>query len=167
MSKKIVFERQVCGDDEIAFNSLVSEIASRLKSTVNLKGAKGISFFCVWLNGSVGTGKTHLTRAILYALGLQKKIPVLSPTFAYATEYKIDDAVYLHMDLYRGLKDRGEEVEQIASMGGWSGKLRGVFIEWPGEMLQSELAQPTALIEIDFIEGQANDRLYRFYECVE
>ena len=54
----------------------------------------------VGLNGPLGAGKTHLTRAIAEGLGVRNPAAVNSPTFVLIQEYPGPIPVY-HFDAYR------------------------------------------------------------------
>jgi tRNA threonylcarbamoyl adenosine modification protein YjeE len=89
----------------------------------------GTSPFCLWLVGPVGAGKTTLSGAVLHAMGLPEKVPVLSPTYTYLQEYTLPDGRRMaHMDLYRGTAlDALEDAGVFADLTNYSGML----IEWP------------------------------------
>lgn len=55
---------------------------------------------CVALIGSLGAGKTALTRGIAMGLGLEDQRMVSSPTFVLVQEYPTRHKLY-HIDLYR------------------------------------------------------------------
>jgi tRNA threonylcarbamoyladenosine biosynthesis protein TsaE len=84
----------------------------------------------ITLAGSLGAGKTALTQAIGYGLGVDPHIYITSPTFSLLHEYMGRIPMY-HMDLYR-LEDESE----IESLG-----LSDYFyddgvtvIEWPEKL---------------------------------
>ena len=54
----------------------------------------------VALNGQLGAGKTHLTRAVAEGLGVRNPAAVASPTFGLIHEYPARLPVY-HFDAYR------------------------------------------------------------------
>jgi len=95
-------------------------IASRL-----LKGS------VVALNGTLGSGKTYLTKGI--ALGLGVKDNITSPTYTIINEYQTDrnDTAFYHIDVYRINDDRdfeninGPEIIQSdgISVIEWSGRI--------------------------------------------
>lgn len=91
-------------------------------SLASLRG----NYVC-WVLGPMGAGKTTLTRDILYALGLDKSCTVTSPTFTYMNEYKIGDAWYAHLDLYRATAGLSIEDLGINDVRDY----RGAFVEWP------------------------------------
>lgn len=54
----------------------------------------------VWtLQGSLGAGKTTLVQAMMRCWGIQE--PVVSPTYAYMTVYRMPEGPLYHFDLYR------------------------------------------------------------------
>lgn len=82
----------------------------------------------VALHGELGAGKTTLVRAIAEGLGVVDGSEVTSPTYALIHEYRAEDGVVVHADLYR--LRRAEELEEL----GWDDLLasaRAVLVEWP------------------------------------
>ncbi|NDE15680.1 tRNA (adenosine(37)-N6)-threonylcarbamoyltransferase complex ATPase subunit type 1 TsaE [bacterium] len=93
------------------------------------KGLSGTAPFCLWLVGPVGAGKTTISSALLHAMGLPDKVPVLSPTYTYIQEYTLPDGRRMaHMDLYRGTAI--EALEDAGVFGDLS-SFSGMLIEWP------------------------------------
>jgi len=54
----------------------------------------------VSLTGTLGSGKTWLTKGIALGLGVDPKMVITSPSFSLVNEYSARCAMY-HMDLYR------------------------------------------------------------------
>ncbi|MDA3970720.1 MAG: tRNA (adenosine(37)-N6)-threonylcarbamoyltransferase complex ATPase subunit type 1 TsaE [Desulfobulbaceae bacterium] len=84
----------------------------------------------IFLNGDLGAGKTTLTQAIGYGLGVPKSCYITSPTFSLLHEYSGDLPLY-HMDLYRLSGE--EEVIEL----GFEEYLYGegvCVIEWPDRL---------------------------------
>lgn len=96
----------------------------------------------LYLQGDLGAGKTTLVRGMLRALGYRGA--VRSPTYTLVEPYKLDDATFYHLDLYR-LAD-GEELEylglrDILAERAW------LVIEWP-EQAGDWLPAADLLIEL-------------------
>ncbi len=84
----------------------------------------------IFLIGDLGAGKTTLTQAIGYALGIPQEQYITSPTFSLLHEYKGDLPLY-HMDLYRLSGE--EEIIEL----GFEDYLYGdgvCIIEWPDRL---------------------------------
>ncbi len=81
----------------------------------------------LFLKGDLGAGKTTLTQAIGYALGVDPKCYITSPTFSLLHEYEGRLPLY-HMDLYRLSGE--DEIEELGFDEYFYGN--GVcIIEWP------------------------------------
>jgi|GEM_PF-418339 len=144
---------QILWSTEAAEQGLAN-LASRVATEL-----AGCSAFCLWLEGPMGAGKTTTTRAILYALGLPSKVPVLSPTYTYMTEYQLPSGAWIaHLDLYRmpdlcSLEECGFDDRK---------NYRGVFVEWPPTSggIFTPMLQPTHILSIGF----SSDGLQRSYQ---
>ncbi|GHA21511.1 tRNA (adenosine(37)-N6)-threonylcarbamoyltransferase complex ATPase subunit type 1 TsaE [Arenicella chitinivorans] len=105
----------------------------------------------VYLNGSMGAGKTTLIRAILAGLGYTA--PVTSPTYNLIHEYPLPSMTVYHMDLYR-LEDP-QELEYLAIEDLW--REDSLFlIEWP-ERGAGWLPKATATVQISPHENQQSE----------
>ena len=78
----------------------------------------------VTLSGTLGVGKTTLSRAIIRALGHEGEVP--SPTFAIVQPYDDLDPPVWHVDLYR-LEDPEELIELGLDCAGEA----ALIVEWP------------------------------------
>lgn len=110
----------------------------------------------VWaLHGTLGSGKTTLTKAILNALGSHET--VASPTFSIVNEYQTDqgETVY-HFDFYR-IKNEMEAYDIGTDEYFDSGHL--CLVEWP-EKIPSLLPTQHFEIQIEIIDE--HNRLIRY-----
>lgn len=84
--------------------------------------------YLILLNGSIGAGKTTLTKGIAQTFDIHN---IISPTFIFIKEYKISntDIMLFHIDMYRSNKEEynkylnKEELESMLDTG-------IVIIEW-------------------------------------
>ena len=114
--------------------------------------------FTVWLQGSLGAGKTTLVKHILQAMGLPSHIPVTSPTYTFMNEYHIEGKWYAHLDLYRSSPD-----QDLDDFGVWDAKpYQGIFIEWPEQVESSPDLAPTHKVSIQ--DHGWDQRAYIFEE---
>ena len=65
----------------------------------------------VGLVGTLGAGKTTLTRSIAHGAGVQEEAPVNSPTFTILNIYDTPKFLLCHLDLYR--LDSEDELENL------------------------------------------------------
>lgn len=103
------------------------------------------------LEGDLGAGKTFLSRAIAYALGVPEDLPVTSPTFALVHDYPESDPPLLHADLYR--LSPGDPLEDL----GLESDLHVRLVEWGAEFLE-ELGAPDLLVRI-LLTGESSRRV--------
>lgn len=101
--------------DLAAMASFGARIAARLKEGD-----------VVAIEGSLGAGKTTLSRAILAALGHAGEVP--SPTFTIVEVYDLLDPPVVHADFYR--LDDPAEAEEIGLDDYRAGAV--LLAEWPG-----------------------------------
>ena len=99
----------------------------------------------IFLYGEIGIGKTTFIKYLINCLQLkysQKETEVPSPTFNIVYEYKINDLIIQHYDLYR-IKDNLE----LRNIGFYEGQKDSlIFIEWP-EIIKEK---PKNRIELRF-----------------
>ncbi|MEW4466730.1 tRNA (adenosine(37)-N6)-threonylcarbamoyltransferase complex ATPase subunit type 1 TsaE [Parasphingorhabdus sp. JC815] len=109
-------------DDEAAAMALGKQISHILRP-----GDK------IALTGTLGAGKTTLTRGILRGLGFEEDVP--SPTFAIVQQYEPPEVrlPIAHVDFYRI-----EDTEEIQELGLDDILIDGVIVaEWPDRMPDS------------------------------
>lgn len=108
-------------------------------------------------DGSMGSGKTTLIKAIVKCLGSEDEVS--SPTFSIVNEYQIANGqkVY-HFDLYR-LESLREAldfgIEDYLSSGSWC------LIEWP-DILKDYLDTDYDVIELNINENQSRSLELKF-----
>lgn len=100
----------------------------------------------VFLQGTLGAGKTTLARGMLGALGEQG--PVRSPTYGLVAEYSTPDGAVLHLDLYRL---QGPDELLALGLADYLPGSRLWLIEWPERARGQGLPAPdiTVLLEPD------------------
>lgn len=108
--------------------------------------------FTLWLSGALGAGKTTFAAELLHVLGLPDRVPVLSPTYTFMTEYETTYGVMAHLDLYRLAEGDDDSVEALLS----GRKFAGLIIEWPERALDSPLIASTHQLHLS--HGEADDQ---------
>ena len=104
---------------------------------------------CILLEGPMGAGKTHLTKAIAEGLGVTEK--VTSPTFALMNTYESGRVRMHHFDLYRL-----EDAEELAAIGFLDYAQDGVsIVEWADSFPEE---MPESYIRIRFSLGEGEER---------
>lgn len=100
----------------------------------------------VYLQGTLGAGKTALARGMLRALGEQG--PVRSPTYGLVAEYPTAEGPVLHLDLYRL---QGSDELLALGLADYLPGSRLWLIEWPERASGQGLPAPdvTFLLEPD------------------
>ena len=143
-------------------NSLLWEKSATLSSlndiAVDIANELTKKYFCLWLTAPVGGGKTTVVRQILYSIGLNKKIPVTSPTYSYLNEYEIETKIFAHVDCYRGNKFVMDVDSMLSDT-----DFYGAFIEWPILKTEYSLSTATHLLKISIDNSKLESRRYSFY----
>lgn len=137
-----------------AEDQVVAELIPKVTASL-MKEAKP---FCLWLRGDLGAGKTTFAGKLLHGLGLNTRIPVLSPTFTYLTEYKLPFGIVAHLDLYRMPRDDHESITMLLA----DRTFAGMIVEWPERCPESDEIAPTGILDISFASD--NSRRYIFVD---
>jgi 8-oxo-dGTP diphosphatase len=106
------------------------------------------------LEGSLGAGKTALTRGLVKGLGGDEN-EVSSPTFALMQIYGAKWPVY-HFDLYR--LSSAEEAEEAGLLDALRGGDGVCVVEWPGQARGLFEGLNVKTIELRAVEGDENAR---------
>jgi tRNA threonylcarbamoyladenosine biosynthesis protein TsaE len=104
----------------------------------------------LWLFiGDMGVGKTTLIKKIVEKIGYKQETN--SPTFSIVNEYKNDDSIIFHLDLYR--LNTIEEVNEIGIENYlFSNNL--CLIEWPQLILPWIEDEKKIMVNIEVIDTQ-------------
>jgi len=106
--------------------------------------------FIIYLQGDLGAGKTTLVRGFMRGLGYDGSVK--SPTYTLMEPYRIGEASYCHIDLYR-LADAGEL--EYLGLRDLLDEGATLLVEWP-ERGQGELPLPDLLIRIEHLQQGRN-----------
>ncbi len=115
----------------------------------------------VFLVGDLGAGKTTLTRGFMKAAGYQGIVK--SPTYNIVEEYRVNQRLFFHFDLYR-LVDP-EELEWIG-ISDYLQEESVCLIEWP-ENGAGYLAEPDVLISMMTTKSGRKIQIEKMPESVE
>lgn len=103
----------------------------------------------VLLKGDLGAGKTTFVQGI--AKGLNAELRPNSPSFAIATEYKIPNGIFCHIDLYR-LDNPEIDIDTLGLPEMLTDEKAITVLEWP-ERLQQMWERKGRTIEVSFSYG--------------
>jgi L-threonylcarbamoyladenylate synthase len=117
--------------------------------------------FMVLLSGELGAGKTHFTKGIAQALGINQVIK--SPTYNYVNEYAFDGAKLFHMDAWKiqSLQDL-----QSLEFYKWQTGNNVIVIEWPSVVmnLDEKFFENTQYIYIEINYKSESNRVIKIFK---
>jgi tRNA threonylcarbamoyl adenosine modification protein YjeE len=136
-----------------ANQSKLVEVAKKITASL-----ENLPYFCLWMEGEIGAGKTTLAGEILRAFGLDPKIPVNSPTYSYINDYEIASRKFAHIDLYRAAANFSpDELFHLDEA-----KYQGLLVEWPEVVSAENMLGATHRLKIEY---KGKGRVYSFFEC--
>lgn len=118
----------------------------------DLKEGELSNVFCLY--GDLGSGKTTFTQG--FALGLEIKDRILSPTFVLMREYSLSEPSlnfkrFYHVDLYRFNSEKEVEVLGLEEI--WNDPKNIIFIEWP-EKIKGILPEKRVDIFFEYVSDE-------------
>jgi tRNA threonylcarbamoyladenosine biosynthesis protein TsaE len=120
----------------------LSEIETIAQKIIHSSPEKVILF-----KGQMGVGKTTFIKSLAKIMGVENAIS--SPTFSLVNEYKADDGLVYHFDMYR-LKNETEAldfgIEDYLYSGHWC------FIEW-AEKIPNLIPEKHSVISLEILEN--------------
>jgi tRNA threonylcarbamoyl adenosine modification protein YjeE len=113
------------------------------------------------LSGSLGTGKTALTKKLLKSFNWPEN-KVKSPTFSLINRYLTDQWAFYHIDLYRLEKDDPFLLEEIREILNYEKAV--IVIEWPEKLNLAPLyEQAGQIIQVKIVLQENNLRKIEIY----
>lgn len=118
----------------------------------------------ILLNGELGAGKTHFTKGIAKALGIDRVIK--SPTYNYVNEYKFgqngQNGKLYHFDAWRIQNIEDLNMLQFKE---WFKPNNVIVMEWPSVAmnLDQDFFEKLSYYYIDFLQLSDNEREIRIY----
>ena len=129
-------------DSECTFKTFSPEETKGLGKTI---GSQLVPGDVVALIGELGTGKTCFTQGLAIGLGVDRNVPVVSPSFTIINEYPGSIPLY-HFDFYRI-----DNIPQVFDLG-YEEYFFGegvTVIEW-GEKVDSVLPEKHIKVQLSF-----------------
>jgi len=110
----------------------------------------------ICLYGDIGSGKTTFVKSMAKHLGIKEK--VTSPSFVILNEYRTDNLILYHFDLYRleeeGIKTILEELREYSE-----GENSLAVIEW-AEFSSGELPENRLEIRIKYLHDDEREFIF-------
>lgn len=131
-------------DEPLAWN-LGASVAAWCHQWANLHQ----EHLCLFLQGNLGSGKTHVCRSIVFHLTHTPIHEIESPTYSYVIPYQSQGIDLFHYDLYR-VKNL-EQLQLLSLDEPWHD--RGIsLIEWPA-LIKQFIQMPSLSLEISYQAG--------------
>lgn len=108
------------------------------------------------LYGDLGMGKTVLAKGIICGLGVEDRDEVVSPSFTLIQEYRVNQRVIQHVDLYR--LDTAREIDGLGLEDLLNDGRNFVVVEWADKLPFTQI--PHAL-RIEILDRGENNRVLR------
>ncbi len=124
----------------------------------------------IYLEGDLGTGKTHLCKGIINGLGVSEDIT--SPTFTLINEYVSNEIKIYHLDLYR--LDNLNQVLDLGIEDFIDNKNSVTLIEWSEKLGNYKLSETLITIKIFYQNSgrkfwlySENENCFRIFERIK
>lgn len=105
------------------------------------------------LTGELGMGKTVLAKGIICGLGVPDRDDVVSPSFTLIQEYRVNDRVIAHVDLYRLNSPR--EIDTLGLEELFTDERLYVIVEWADKLPPREMPR---CVSVRIEDAGENDR---------
>ena len=111
------------------------------------------------LCGDLGTGKTCLSQGLARGLGVDKTVPISSPTYTLVNQYEGDTTVY-HLDLYR---IKSDDEFYLSGLDEFLNDKAVTIIEWADKHTEV-LPDESIWIHLSFIDFETRKILISYNE---
>lgn len=115
----------------------------------------------ILLSGELGAGKTHFTKGIAKALGIEQMIK--SPTYTYVSEYKFNGSILYHFDAWR--VQNKEDLDSLRFYQWFKGN-NVIVVEWPSVAmaLDEKFFENLKYFYVDFVILEGDKREVKIFK---